>query len=71
MGGPTLYCLEMAMAFSTRSPNTPMLIVLDGMQMSDDFTLDDISAMDVESVEVLRTIAYTAIYGGVELTGYW
>lgn len=50
-------------AFSTRSPNNPMLIVLDGMQMSDDFTLDNIAPQDVESVEVLRTIAYTAIYG--------
>lgn len=51
------------MAYSTRSPNTPMLIVLDGMTMSDDFTLDNISPTDVESVEVLRTIGYTAIYG--------
>lgn len=51
-------------AYSTRSPNTPMLIVLDGMQMGDDFSVDDISASDVESVEVLRTIGYTAIYGG-------
>ncbi|GAB3919343.1 carboxypeptidase-like regulatory domain-containing protein [Mucilaginibacter boryungensis] len=51
-------------AFSTRSMHTPMLIVLDGMQMSDDFSIDDISAADVESIEVLRTTAYTAIYGG-------
>jgi len=50
--------------YSTRSPNTPMRIVLDGMQMGDDFTLDNISPSDVESVEVLRTSAYTSIYGG-------
>jgi hypothetical protein len=49
--------------YSTRSPNRPMLIVLDGMTMSDDFTLDNITPQDVESVEVLRTIQYTAIYG--------
>jgi hypothetical protein len=52
------------MAYSTRSPNTPMLIVLDGMQMSSDFSLDDITPSDVSSVEVLRTSGYTAIYGG-------
>jgi hypothetical protein len=51
------------MAYSTRSPNKPMQIVLDGMTMSEDFTLDNISPMDVESVEVLRTIAYTSMYG--------
>lgn len=51
------------MAYSTRSPSTPMLIVLDGMTMSEDFTLDNITPQDVESVEVLRTIGYTAIYG--------
>jgi len=50
------------MAYSNRSPNTPMLVVLDGMSM-DDFNLDDLSASDVSSVEVLRSIAYSAIYG--------
>ena len=52
------------MAYSTRSPGRPMLIVLDGMQMSADFSLDDIPATDVASVEVLRSIAYTGLYGG-------
>lgn len=50
------------MAYSTRSPNTPMLIVVDGMNMEPDF-LDQLSPTDVESVEVLRTIGNTAIYG--------
>jgi hypothetical protein len=50
-------------AYSTRSVNTPMLIVLDGVTMSDDFTLDNIVASDVASIEVLRTAEYTTIYG--------
>ncbi|OCX51240.1 TonB-dependent receptor [Mucilaginibacter sp. PPCGB 2223] len=50
------------MAYSTRTPYTPMLVVLDGMSM-DNFDLDDLSPNDVSSVEVLRSIAYTAIYG--------
>lgn len=41
----------------------PMTIVLDGMRMGDDFLLDDINVFDIESVEVLRTIGNTAIYG--------
>lgn len=49
-------------AYSNRSPNTAMLVVLDGMSM-DDFDLDQISPSDVASVEVLRSIAYSAIYG--------
>ena len=50
------------MAYSNRSPNVPMLVVLDGMAM-EQFDLDDISPTDVSSVEVLRSIAYSAIYG--------
>ncbi|WP_199136121.1 carboxypeptidase-like regulatory domain-containing protein [Pedobacter sp. ASV12] len=42
---------------------TPMAIVLDGMNMGDDFDLDNIVVQDVESVEVLKSIANTAIYG--------
>ncbi|MES2278724.1 MAG: MG2 domain-containing protein [Bacteroidota bacterium] len=62
-GRASFVTFRAGLAYSTRSPNTPMLIVLDGMSMSEDFTLDDISPSDVESVEVLRTIAYTGIYG--------
>lgn len=42
---------------------TPMAIVLDGMNMGDDFELDNIVVQDVESIEVLKSIANTAIYG--------
>jgi hypothetical protein len=51
------------MAYSTRSPGTPMMIVVDGVPL-ENFDLDNLSASDVESVEVLRSIAYTGIYGG-------
>lgn len=51
------------MAYSTRANGGAMTIVLDGMNMGSDFTLDDIVVQDVESVEVLRTIGNTAIYG--------
>ncbi len=40
-----------------------MSIVLDGMNMGPDFSLDDIIVNDVESVEILKTIGNTAIYG--------
>ncbi|TKC12326.1 TonB-dependent receptor [Pedobacter polaris] len=42
---------------------SPMAIVLDGMNMGSDFTLDDINVVDVESVEILKSIGNTAIYG--------
>ncbi|MFC4212056.1 TonB-dependent receptor plug domain-containing protein [Pedobacter lithocola] len=48
--------------YSTRSPNTPMNIILDGMQVEPDF-LDNLNPNDIETIEVLRTIANTAIYG--------
>ncbi|MET4080540.1 hypothetical protein ABIB40_000484 [Pedobacter sp. UYP30] len=48
--------------YSTRSPNTPMGIRVDGVQTDPDF-LDGISASDVESVEVLKSISYTSLYG--------
>lgn len=41
---------------------TPMQIVLDGMNVEADF-LDNIVPSDVESVEVLKSIGNTAIYG--------
>lgn len=49
-------------AYSTRSMNTPMQIILDGMYVEPDF-LSMIHPADVESIEVLRTIGNTAIYG--------
>lgn len=56
------------LAYSLRNGNGPMAIVLDGMNMSmggdmGGFTLDDIVVQDVESVEILRSIGNTAIYG--------
>ena len=54
-------------AYSMRSMGlngrAPMAIVLDGMNMGDDFDLDQIVVQDVESVEVLKSIGNTAIYG--------
>ncbi|WP_374165759.1 TonB-dependent receptor [Arcticibacter sp. MXS-1] len=49
-------------AYSTRSPNTPMQLILDGMYMDPEF-LTSIVPQDVESIEVLRTVGNTAIYG--------
>ncbi len=49
-------------AYSTRSMNTPMQIILDGMNVESDY-LSMISPSDVESIEVLRTIGNLAIYG--------
>lgn len=44
--------------------NGPMAIVLDGMTMGSETALDDINVFDIESVEVLKSIGNTAIYGG-------
>jgi hypothetical protein len=49
-------------AYSTRSMNTPMQIILDGMYVEPEY-LSMLNPTDVESVEVLRTIGNTAIYG--------
>jgi len=46
-----------------RSFNTPMLIILDGVYV-DGETLNSINPSDIESVEVLKNIEYTSIYGG-------
>jgi hypothetical protein len=46
-----------------RSMQRPMLIVLDGVYV-DGETLSSINPNDIESVEVLKNIGYTAIYGG-------
>ncbi|WP_316830660.1 carboxypeptidase-like regulatory domain-containing protein [Pedobacter aquatilis] len=48
--------------YSTRSQNTPMSIMVDGMQVESEF-LDNLNATDIETIEVLRSIANTAIYG--------
>lgn len=45
-----------------RNSGAPMSIVLDGMQMEGDF-LDNINPMDIETIEVLKSIGNTAIYG--------
>ena len=45
-----------------RSQNTPMSIILDGMRVEPEF-LDNIVPSDVESIELLKTIGNTAIYG--------
>jgi len=48
--------------YSTRSPDRPMQIILDGMYM-DANALSIINIFDIASIEVLRTVANTAIYG--------
>lgn len=51
-----------------RQSASPMAIVLDGMNMQD-MTLDDINVFDIESVEVLKSIGNTAIYGSSGANG--
>ncbi|SMC72435.1 carboxypeptidase-like regulatory domain-containing protein [Pedobacter africanus] len=48
--------------FSSLSGKVPMQIVLDGMHVEADF-LDNIMPNDVESIEVLKSVGNTAIYG--------
>lgn len=48
--------------YSTRSPGMPMQIVLDGMYMEPE-ALSYINPFDVETIEVLRNVSNTAIYG--------
>ncbi len=43
--------------------SSQMTIVLDGMVMQSDMSLDEINVFDVETVEVLKSGGYTAIYG--------
>lgn len=50
--------------YSTRSQGTPMQIVLDGMYVEPEM-LSSISSFDVASIEVLRSIGNTAIYGSM------
>lgn len=48
--------------YSMRSPNRPMQIILDGVYMGPD-ALNIVQPFDVASIEILRTIGNTAIYG--------
>ena len=54
-------------AFLTRAMGMggprPMQVMLDGMNMGTEFMLDDIVVQDIESIEVLKSIGNTAIYG--------
>jgi TonB-dependent SusC/RagA subfamily outer membrane receptor len=50
-------------AYSTRSLNTPMLIVVDDVY-ADSGLFNDLNPADIESIEVLRSGSYTSIYGG-------
>ncbi len=49
--------------YSTRSFNTPMQIIVDGIYMDADY-LSTIVPTDVATIEVLRSGGYTSIYGG-------
>jgi TonB-dependent SusC/RagA subfamily outer membrane receptor len=40
-----------------------MAIFIDGMNVGEDFSLDDIVVQDIESVEILKNANTTAIYG--------
>ena len=45
-----------------RSMQTPMQIVVDGVNVESDF-IDNINIQDIETIEVLKSIGYTAMYG--------
>lgn len=45
-----------------RQSSSPMSIIIDGMTMQD-MPLDDINVFDIETIEVLKSIGNTAIYG--------
>lgn len=46
-----------------RGSQSPMVIMLDGMNMGEEFNLDDLVVQDIETVEILKSIGTTAIYG--------
>ena len=54
--------IQTGKAYLVRSLENPMQIVVDGMNVDPEF-LDDINPVDVETVEILKSINYTAIYG--------
>ncbi|MCD0487026.1 TonB-dependent receptor plug domain-containing protein [Pedobacter sp. MC2016-14] len=45
-----------------RSMQTPMQVVVDGVNVESDF-IDNINIQDIETIEVLKSIGYTAMYG--------
>jgi TonB-dependent SusC/RagA subfamily outer membrane receptor len=49
-------------AFLTRNNGQPMQIIIDGMYVEPDF-LDNIQPFDVETIEILKNVGNTAIYG--------
>lgn len=48
--------------FTRNGGDNPVQIILDGMYVEPDF-LNSIAPQDVESIEILKSISYTAIYG--------
>lgn len=48
--------------FSTRSPGRPMQVIVDGIYVDSDY-LSMMNALDIGSIEVLRSAGNTAIYG--------
>ncbi len=55
--------------YSTRMLKDPMRIVLDGLLKDADFKLSEIPIQQVESVEVLKSMAFTSAYGADGGTG--
>lgn len=49
-------------AYLMRSNNTPMQIIIDGINVEPEF-LDQITPFDVETIEVLKSVGNTSIYG--------
>lgn len=47
-----------------RGAPSPMAIVLDGINLGEDFGLDNVVIQDIETVEVLKSKSYTFVYGG-------
>lgn len=46
-----------------RGSASPMAIIVDGINFGGDFGLENIVVQDIETVEVLKSISYTSIYG--------
>ncbi|TZF85674.1 TonB-dependent receptor plug domain-containing protein (plasmid) [Pedobacter sp. BS3] len=54
--------IQNGMAYLMRSMHTPMQIIVDGMYFEPDM-LSEINVNDIETIEVLKSIGNTAIYG--------